>query len=279
MERALAAPSHDARARVHPRGDRVLRLQGAPGRVLRRPLRRPRGHDQGARRLSRQAVAGHQRGPASVGRPDRSRSPATRSAVPTDWASRASSSRSRTRRRTRSRSRSRCGRRREAGALAAAGGRARPRHAGRGACRPTPDGARRPRGGARRVDLMGGTYGRRAVVVCGQGQQRRRRVRGGAPPRARGACGSRCSPIETPDDLREPAAREPRAAAAEVGARACGARRRALLDRELGAGRRRGRRDLRHRVPRRARGAWADAIAALNARSRSPSWPWTSPRA
>ena len=57
-------PAPDAPCGVHAGGDRVLRRQSPARGVLRGPVRGPRGHDQGARRLPGPPLAGHQRDPA-----------------------------------------------------------------------------------------------------------------------------------------------------------------------------------------------------------------------
>ena len=86
----------------------------------------------------------------------------------------------------------------EMGAIDAAGA-----GAGRGADR-AGRGARWP---GRRCDLLGGAYGRRVVIVDGQGQQRQRRARRGAPAAARGACGWSSSTPPTPAPPTLPAVR------------------------------------------------------------------------
>ena len=176
---------HPAAARVHARGDRVLRRQGAAGRVVRRPVRGSRGRDQGPRRLPWAGVAGHRRPQASERRPadpaDRQREAPRRLAGRRSGAHHVHA-------RAHERRRVRGGGDQidEAGSDARPGRRAGPRragarHVGRGA-----DGAGRPRrraGGGR-------PRGRHVRAACGrrvrQGQQRGGRPRGGAAPRTVG---------------------------------------------------------------------------------------------
>ena len=87
-----------------------------------------------------------------------------------------------------------------------------------------------------------------------QGEQRRRRARRRPASRAVGRARVASSPSSRWHDLREPAAANAAPPRARSRRSACVPFAHALLDRELRARRRRGRRDLRHGVPRHPRG-------------------------
>ena len=150
--------------------------------------------------------------------------------------------RSPTRRRTRWRSRSRCD---EAGPRR----RRRRTRSGDPARAPAPrsDGAGRPRGGAGGPEVAGGAYGRRAVVVCGKGNNGGETASSRRDTLDRFGLRTTVVLLEDPAALREPAASNARRLAEVPGVRVRTFHERGL-DRELARGRRRGR-DVRDGVP------------------------------
>ena len=208
MERALARHPTMRAARVHPGGDRVLRLEGAPGGVLRGTVRGAGGHDQGARWLPGRGLAGHQRRRAiPAGRPaSRSTGNAKRRADAlgvtrvlvtfTHEKTNAVAFAIAVRR----------GRRREAGPHPAGSGRPRPGDAGGGNVRRRPDGAGGSRRGAGRdrSRAAGCTAAARSwcaarATTVATDSSRRGTWHGGA-------CASSVIAVEALDELREPAA-------------------------------------------------------------------------
>ena len=104
--------------------------------------------------------------------------------------------------------------------------------------------------------MLGGTYGRRVVVVCGKGNNGGDGLVTAARRCAAGGCGSTCSTLE--------AGVEPRIAA----------------PRALGRADVRRRRDVRHRLPRRARGRRGVGRRGARVATGAASWsPSTSRRA
>ena len=206
MERALARHPRCARRVFTPEEIAYCDAQGAAGRVLRRPVRGPRGRDQGARRLPRASAGRTSAWPASRAAPRRSLLDRQREAPRRRARRRPGPHHLHARADERRRVRGGGDRPMKPVLTPAAGRRAGSRDAGarrpgRGA-----DGAGRPRrwrrrrwtwwaartGGARSSCAARGTTG-------GTASWRRGTSRGGG-------CGVAVVMIEVPEDLREPAA-------------------------------------------------------------------------